>query len=183
MSTDSFDNGGRGYGAGSSSDGSDLTFAVSAIRADGHWHLRELPARATESLPNLIAELRASRAEGPVVGLLCIEDDWSVVLRPVPSGVRILLSDATAALDYDIASEVLDTLDIDEPSEEEADASDEPWPEGDFDLLEDLGVSEQIMSIIFYDDDLYGAEQVLRVADELGFADELADLVGVELEF
>ena len=39
------------------------------------------------------------------------------------------------------------------------------------------------MSIIFYDDDLYGAEQVLRVADELGFADELADLVGMELEF
>ena len=105
------------------------------------------------------------------------------MLRPVPSGVRILLSDATAALDYDIASEVLDTLDIDEPSEEEADASDDPGPEGDFDLLEDLGASEQIMSIIFYDDELYGAEQVLRVADELGFADELADLVGVELEF
>ncbi|MDK8870375.1 tRNA adenosine deaminase-associated protein [Corynebacterium macclintockiae] len=162
---------------------SDLTFAVSAIRADGQWNLRELPARATESLSHLIAELRASRAEGPVVGLLCVDDDWSVVLRPVPGGVRILLSDATAALDYDIASEALDTLDIDAPSEDEADASDDPWPEGDFDLLEDLGASEQIMSIIFYDDDLYGAEQVLRVADELGFADELADLVGVELEF
>lgn len=179
MSTDSFDNGDGSDG----SDGGDLTFAVSAIRADGHWHLRELPARATENLQDLVEELRSSRAEGPVVGLLCVEDDWSAVLRPVPGGVRILLSDATAALDYDIASEVLDTLDIDEPSEEEADASDDPWPEGDFDLLEDLGVSEQIMSIIFYDDDLYGAEQVLRVADELGFADELADLVGVELEF
>ena len=162
---------------------SDLTFAVSAIRADGQWNLRELPARAVESLSGLIAELRASRAEGPVVGLLCVDDDWSVVLRPVPGGVRILLSDATAALDYDIASEALDTLDIDAPSEDEADASDDPWPEGDFDLLEDLGASEQIMSIIFYDDDLYGAEQVLRVADELGFADELADLVGMELEF
>lgn len=162
---------------------SDLTFAVSAIRADGQWNLRELPARAAESLSGLIAELRASRAEGPVVGLLCVDDDWSVVLRPVPGGVRILLSDATAALDYNIASEALDTLDIDAPSEDEADASDDPWPEGDFDLLEDLGASEQIMSIIFYDDDLYGAEQVLRVADELGFADELADLVGVELEF
>ena len=162
---------------------SDLTFAVSAIRADGQWNLRELPARAAESLSGLIAELRASRAEGPVVGLLCVDDDWSVVLRPVPGGVRILLSDATAALDYDIASEALDTLDTDAPSEDEADASDDPWPEGDFDLLEDLGASEQIMSIIFYDDDLYGAEQVLRVADELGFADELADLVGMELEF
>ena len=162
---------------------SDLTFAVSAIRADGQWNLRELPTRATESLSGLIAELRASRAEGPVVGLLCVDDDWSVVLRPVPGGVRILLSDATAALDYNIASEALDTLDIDAPSEDEADASDDPWPEGDFDLLEDLGASEQIMSIIFYDDDLYGAEQVLRVADELGFADELADLVGMELEF
>lgn len=171
MSTDSFDN------------GDDLTFAVSAIRADGQWHLRELPARATENLQDLVEVLRSSRAEGPVVGLLCVEDDWSAVLRPVPGGVRILLSDATAALDYDIASEVLDTLDIDEPSEEEADASDEPWPEGDFDMLEDLGASEQVMSIIFYDEDLYGAEQVLRVADELGFADELADLVGVELEF
>ena len=147
MSTDSFDNGGSDGGGRDSSGGGDLTFAVSAIRTDGHWHLRELPTRATESLPDLIAELRASRAEGPIVGLLCIEDDWSVVLRPVPGGVRILLSDATAALDYDIASEVLDTLDIDEPSEEEADASDDPWPEGDFCLLYTSDAADDLLTV------------------------------------
>ena len=36
-----------------------------------------------------------------------------MIVRPGPSGTRLLLSDATAALDYDIAAEVLDKLDAD----------------------------------------------------------------------
>jgi len=42
-----------------------------------------------------------------------VDDEFFVIVRPAPSGTRLLLSDATAALDYDIAAEVLDNLDAD----------------------------------------------------------------------
>ena len=81
----------------------------------------------------------------------------------------------------DRANDLLDELDVDVPDEGEAD-SDEPWPEGDFDLLDDLGASEQVLSVIFDDDDLYGAAQIFRVADELGCAEELADATKLDLD-
>ena len=46
--------------------------------------------------------------------------------------MSLLLSDAAAALDYDVAADVLDLLRVDIPSE---DAVDDVWPEGDLALL------------------------------------------------
>lgn len=158
----------------------ELTFAVAAFGVDGGWRLQELPEESLDSLDDLLAALRSQRAEGAVVGLVCLDDDWCALLRPVPGGVRILLSDATAALDYDLAADILDDLGMDTPTEEEAEESDEAWPEGDFDLLEDLDTSEQFLSVIFDDEDLYASEQILRVAEELGFGGDLADLLDVD---
>lgn len=157
------------------------TFAAAAHNGPDGWSVRLLPESALLSLDDLLSDLRASREEGAVVGLVCAEDDWVAVVRPVPSGMRVLLSDATAALSYDLANDLLDELDVDVPDESEAD-SDEPWPEGDFDLLDDLGASEQVLSVIFDDDDLYGAAQIFRVADELGCAEELADATKLDLD-
>lgn len=157
------------------------SFAAVAQSRDAGWDVRLLPERTLLSLDELVARVRDARSEGAVVGLACVEDDWIAVIRPVPGGVRVLLSDATAALDYDLAADILDELDVDHPEDDDAD-SDEAWPEGDFALLEDLGASEQVMSVILDDEDLYGAAQVLRVADELGFAEELADAAGLDLD-
>lgn len=157
------------------------TFAAVAHSQPNGWEVHQLPPYALRNLDELIGALRGRRDEGAVVGILCIEDDWMAIVRPTPSGIRILLSDATAALDYDLAADLLYELNVDIPNEEDAD-SDEPWPEGDFDMLEDLGASEQVLSVICYDDELYGAAQVFRVADELGFAEELADATGLNLD-
>lgn len=162
---------------------SEQTFAVAAFGRDATWDLRELPHTALDSLDTLVEKLRADRSEGAVVCLICIDDDWSAIVRPVPGGVRLLLSDATAGMDYDLASDMLDELGIDIPTEDEAEGSDEPWPEGDFELLEDLGAAEQVLSVVFDDEDLYASEQMLRIAEELGFAEELAELVGLELDY
>lgn len=164
-------------------DDTEVTFAVAAYGRDATWDLRELPESATEDLEELVRLLRNSRSEGAVVGFVCIDDDWCAILRPVPGGVRLLISDATAALDYDLASDILEELDVDCPTEEEVEETDEPWPEGEFDLLGDLGASEQVLSVIFDDEDLYASEQVLRVAEELGCAEDLADLVDLELDY
>lgn len=166
--------------AADSGDFDELTFAVAAFGVEGGWELHELPAESLDSLDDLVGALRRQRAEGAVVGMVCLDDDWCALLRLVPGGVRILMSDATAALDYDLAADMLDELDIDVPAEEEAEESDEAWPEGDFELLEDLDASEQFLSVIFDDEDLYASEQILRVAEELGFGEDLADLLDLD---
>ncbi|RRO85429.1 tRNA adenosine deaminase-associated protein [Corynebacterium bovis] len=158
-------------------DDAGVTFAAVAVRQDTAWTVRTLRDRALRGLDDLLADLRSLRSEGVVLGFVCVDDDWCALVRPVPGGVRVLLSDATAALDDDLAADILDELDVDVPSEEEADETDEPWPEGEFDMLEDLGVGEQILSVIFDDEDLYASDQLIRVAEELGLGDELSDLV------
>lgn len=155
------------------------SFAAVAQSRPAGWDVRLLPESTLLGLDELLARVRDARAEGAVVGLVCVEDDWVGIVRPVPSGVRVLISDATAALDYDLAADMLEELGVDIPTEDDAD-TDEAWPEGDFALLEDLGASEQVMSVILDDEELYGAAQVLRIADELGFAEELAEAVGID---
>ena len=85
----------------------------------------------------------------------------------------MLLSDATAALDYDIAAEVLEKLDADIEDEDLDDA--DPFEEGDLGLLADIGLPEAVLGVILDEsDDLYADEQVGRIAREMGFADELS---------
>lgn len=163
--------------------GDDVSFVIAAFNVDGQWTVRELPEAAGESLDDLVKHVRGHRVAGPAVAMVCVDDDWCAVIRPVPDGVRVLLSDATAALDFDLAADVIDELDETMPTEDEADASDEPWPVGEFDLLDDLGAPEEVLSIIFDDDELFASEQLLRVADELGFAEDLAELVGLDDDF
>lgn len=100
--------------------------------------------------------------------MLSIEDDYFVLVRPTPQGVKLLISDATAATEDDFAAEILDELDADQP-----DPEDTPYAEGDFDILADLGLSEQVMSIITDETDWWASEQLQRIAEELGFDDEL----------
>ena len=76
-------------------------------------------------------------SSGPVFAMLAVDDEFFVIVRPIPGGATLLLSDATAGLDYDIAADVLDLLQVQVPEDDEID--DEPWPEGDLGLLADLG--------------------------------------------
>jgi putative tRNA adenosine deaminase-associated protein len=109
-----------------------------------------------------------------VFGLLDVDDEFFVVIRPVPGGVRLLLSDAVAAMDYDIAADVLDLLRIDVPTDDEAD----PWPEGDLGLLADVGMPEPELGLIVDEVDLYPDEQLEMIASRCGFEAELAAAVG-----
>jgi putative tRNA adenosine deaminase-associated protein len=120
-----------------------------------------------------ITALRDIRSPGAVFGLLDVDDEFFVVIRPVPGGVRLLLSDAVAAMDYDIAADVLDLLRIDVPSDDEAD----PWPEGDLALLTDLGMPELELGLVVDEVDLYPDEQLEMIATRCGFQSELAAAV------
>lgn len=148
-------------------------FGVAVVREDGTWRCTALGPDALTSLSAAETELRELRSAGAVFGLLDVDDEFFVIVRPAPSGTRLLLSDATAALDYDIAAEVLEKLDADFDDEELESA--DPFEEGDLGVLSDIGLSEAVLGVILDEsDDLYADEQVGRIAREMGFADELA---------
>lgn len=134
-----------------------------------------LAAEYLDDLDGLISGLRRLAVEGAVFGVAVVDDEFFVVVRPVPGGVNLLLSDATAALDYDLAADVLDLLHVDVPDEDEID--DEAWPEGDLAVLADLGVPEQEMQLIVNEVDLYPDEQLAMIAQRAGFGDELQRLL------
>ncbi|MFM9376876.1 tRNA adenosine deaminase-associated protein [Gordonia sp. VNK21] len=153
-------------------------FAVAVVREESGWKVTALRRGALDALEDAELQLREMRSAGAAFGLLDVDDEFFIVLRPSPAGARLLISDATAAVDYDIAADVLDRLHVEIPDidPDEIDGV-EPWEEGDLGVLADLGLPDAVMSIIVSDTDLYADEQLGMIAARLGFADELADVL------
>ncbi len=147
-------------------------FAVAVVREDGKWRCAPMRQTALESLASAQTELCELRSSGAVFGLLDVDDEFFIIVRPAPSGVRLLLSDATAALDYDIAAEALEHLDADIREDDLEDA--EPFEEGDLGLLSDVGLPDAVLGVILDETDLYADEQLGMIARRMGFADELS---------
>ena len=152
-------------------------YAVTVERTGGAWRVREFEDDFSD-LSTSITAVRNLRAEGPAFALLNVEEDYLVIVRPGPSQTRVLISDATMAVDDDFAADILDEAgaEIPDTDPDELDNVD-AWADGDFDILADLGLSEEQMSILL-DDDADPADLALAIADELGFGDELDDVVG-----
>ncbi len=152
--------------------------AIAVVREEGQWRCTAMKARALTSLSAAVTELRELRSAGAAFGLLDVDGEFFLVVRPGPQGVRLLLSDATAAIDYDIAEEALDLLNVEVPDLDPDELDDtEPWAEGELGLLDDLGVPETVLNIIVSETDLYPDEQLAMIAERCGFADELAAAV------
>ena len=152
-------------------------YAVTVERADGTWRVREFDDDFTD-LSTSVTAVRNLRSEGAAFALLNVEEDYLVIVRPGPSQTRVLISDATMAVDDDFAADILDEAgaevpDIDPDELDNVDA----WADGDFAILADLGLSEEQMSMLL-DDDADPADLAQTIADELGFGDELDDVVG-----
>jgi putative tRNA adenosine deaminase-associated protein len=159
-------------------------FGVAVTREESTWRCSLLAPELLDDLDGVITGLRRVATSGPVFGLLAVDDEFFVVVRPIPGGAALLLSDATAGLDYDIAADVLDLLQVQIPEDDEVD--DDPWPEGDLALLADLGLPEQEMQLglpeqemqlIVDDGDLYPDEQLARIAQRCGFGDAFASVL------
>jgi putative tRNA adenosine deaminase-associated protein len=149
-------------------------FGIAVVREEGKWRCAPMNSAALASLTAAETELRELRSAGAVFGLLDVDDEFFVIVRPAPNGARLFLSDATAALEYDIAAEVLEKLDADIELDDLED--EDPFEEGDLGVLADVGLPEAVLSIILADDD-YADEQLARIAQEMGFADELSAVV------
>lgn len=148
-------------------------FALAVVREDGKWRCTALDDSALGELDAAITELRKIRSTGAVFGMLAVDDEFFVLLRPGPRGVSVLLSDAAAALDYDIAADVLDLLRADPPDEDDESV----WPEGDLEILADLGLPGGELQVIADEVELYPDEQLQMIAQRCGFADVFTEFV------
>ena len=87
----------------------------------------------------------------------------------------MLLSDVTAADEWELASSVVD---VPRPARRREDEDDQV-PAGDLDLLGDLGMPAMDIGVLLDDVDLYPDEMLADVARRLGFGALFDDAVGL----
>lgn len=142
-------------------------YAVLVFREDGQWQAGLLPEVLTEDLDGLIAAVRQQPGENGSFALVDVADEFFVVVRVQMGRVRLLLSDVTAAVAWDLAGQVVDALDLDVPGEDDLE---EVWPAGDLSVFDDLGVDAMELGAILSDLDAYADEMLNVLARRLGFA-------------
>jgi putative tRNA adenosine deaminase-associated protein len=141
-------------------------FAVVVYREDDVWEVEVLPLTLTENLEGLIQALRRQPSIAGTIGLAAVGDDFFVALRIVGSQLSVFLSDITASVDWPLARQVLDYLDLPVPLDEDLD---QVLPAGDLSIFADLGVDEMELGALSGDLDLYPDEVLASIARRVGF--------------
>jgi putative tRNA adenosine deaminase-associated protein len=153
-------------------------FSVVVYREDDAWDAEVLPAAFTENLASMIRALRQQPSIGGTIGLTAVGDDFFVALRVFGSQVSVFLSDLTASVDWPLARQVLDYLDIPIPGDEDLD---QVLPVGDLSIFADLGIDEMDMGALSGDLDLFPDEVLLSIARRLGFGPALERALDVAI--
>ena len=148
-----------------------VDFAVAAYREEGRWTVVSLPPGAVVTAEGFVASLRQLPGEGGVFGVVSIADEFFILAHTVRDGVRLMISDAVALLDWSLAQEAAELIGLewDEDDIEEFEAA------GDVSLCADFGLDGAELVMICQDEELYPDEQVRAIAKPLGFAHELAE--------
>lgn len=153
----------------------DVDFALAAYREEGVWQLQEIASPAYDSVETLSHALRRLPGDGGAVGMVAVDEDFFVLVRVFGPSTRVLLSDVTAAEEWEIAQSAVEFLglpDLDDDEEEQA-------PAGDLDILGDLGIHAMDMGVLIDDVDLYPDEMLSDIARKLGFGELFDDAVGL----
>jgi putative tRNA adenosine deaminase-associated protein len=151
-----------------------VDFALAAYREEGEWQVVELAHPLLTDVPSLAHALRRFPGDGGALGLVAIDEDFFVVVRVAGPSVRILLSDITAADEWELARSAVQELGLPEPEDD-----DDQVPAGDLDILGDLGMSAMDMAVLLDDFDLYPDEMLSDVARRAGFGPLFDEAVGL----
>jgi putative tRNA adenosine deaminase-associated protein len=149
-------------------------YSVLVYREDQRWLVAALPDETTDDLDALIAAVRRQPGEAGSFALVDVADEFFVVVRVQMGRVRLLLSDVTAAVAWELAAQVLDHLEIDPPGEDDLD---DVWPVGDLGVFDDTGLDAMELGAILSDVDAYADEMLSALARRLGFGDEYERVV------
>jgi putative tRNA adenosine deaminase-associated protein len=142
-------------------------FSVIVYREDDAWEAELLPVALAENLAGLVQALRQQPSIGGTIGLAAVGDDFFVALRVIGSQVSVFLSDLTASVDWPMARQVLDYLDIPVPDDD--DDLDQVLPAGDLSIFADLGIDEMELGALSGDLDLFPYEVLEIIARRIGF--------------
>ena len=144
------------------------SLAVVVYREDGLWQSGVLPEKVSDDLDGLVGVLRQQPAENGAIGLVNVADEFFVAVRVRADDVRLLLSDVTAAVAWDLARQVVDQLGLETPGEDDLE---DVWPAGDLSIFTDLGLDEMELGAVLADLDAYADEMLLAIAGRLGFGE------------
>ena len=147
-----------------------VDFGCIAWHEDGRWNAATLSS--TREIGSVIDSLKAQQTNGGAIALIAIEDEFVIIARMLGDQMQMMISDVTYALDYEVAAELIEVLDLEFPEDE-----DESQPGGDLDLLNDLGVSQMELLTILDDPELYPDEQLEALANRLGFGDQFNQVI------
>jgi len=147
-----------------------VDFGCIAWHEDGRWDASLL--NSTRDIGLIIDALKSQQTNGGAIALIAIEDEFVIIARVLGDQMRMMISDITYALDYEVAAELVEVLDLEYPEEE-----DESQPGGDIDLLSDLGVGEMELLAILDDTELYPDEQLEAIANRLGFGEQFNQVI------
>ena len=147
-----------------------VDFGCIAWHEDGRWSVNSLTS--TRDIGSIIDSIKAQQTNGGAIALIAIEDEFVIIARVLGDQMQMMISDVTYALDYEVAAELIEVLDLEFPEEE-----DESQPGGDLDLLNDLGVSEMELLSILDDTELYPDEQLEAIASRLGFGEQFNQVI------
>jgi putative tRNA adenosine deaminase-associated protein len=159
-------------------DANDTDFAIIVYREEDRWEADALPAAVTTDLDAFVNALRRQPSIGGTIGFAGVGDDFFVAIRVFGEDVSLFLSDLTAAVDYPLALQVLEALDIPVPSDDELD---QVLPAGDMSIFADLGLDEMELGAMSADLDLYPEDAVVGIADRLRFGDAVERALDIAL--
>jgi putative tRNA adenosine deaminase-associated protein len=151
-----------------------IDFALAAYREEGVWQLQEVSDTVLGDIETLSHALRRLPGDGGALGLVAIDEDFFVLVRVAGPQTRVLLSDVTAADEWDLARSALEFLQVPVPEDD-----DEQVPAGDLDLLADLGMHAMDLGVLIDDFELYPDEMLSDIAGRLGFGELFDDAVGL----
>jgi putative tRNA adenosine deaminase-associated protein len=161
------------------SDVGETDFAIIVYREEDQWEADVLPTAVTADLDGLVRALLRQPSMGGTIGFAGVGDDFFVAVRVLGEDVSLFLSDLTAAVDYPLARQVLEALDIPVPADDELD---QVLPAGDMSIFADLGLDEMEIGAISADLDLYPEDAVAGIAERLRFGDVVERALDAALE-
>lgn len=163
---------------GGADDGVDL--AVVAYLDGDVWEVADLAHDHLVDIETLAEALRRLPGDDGALAMVAVDEDFFLLVRVHGSRTLVLLSDVSAAEEWDLATsavEHLESLGIAVPEDGDA------LPAGHLDLLADIGVPESELSDLIDemldDDEVYPDEMLSDVARLLGFGEQFDDIVGL----
>jgi len=153
-------------------------FAVIVYREEDQWEADVLPTAVTADLDGFVQALRRQPSMGGTIGFAGVGDDFWVAVRVIGEDESLFLSDLTAAVDYPLARQMLEALDIPVPADDELD---QVLPAGDLSIFADLGLDEMELGAVAADLDLYPEDAVAHIAERLRFGEAVERALDIAL--